>query len=91
MPQNWLVEEVPTLDAVVAVAKRMRMEAKEGRQCLLLQVKPKDPAVPVTELERTFLAVHSPAVKLPPGTKVRISAWMRVPDRSVRRRTAPSL
>jgi hypothetical protein len=30
-------------------------------------------------LERTFLAVHSPAVKLPPGTKVRISAWLRVP------------
>jgi hypothetical protein len=35
------------------------------------------PASPI--LERTFLAVDSPAVKLPPGTLVRISAWMKVP------------
>ncbi len=31
-------------------------------------------------LERTFLAVDSPTVKLPPGTLVRISAWLRVPQ-----------
>jgi hypothetical protein len=54
-------------------------DAREGRQCLMLQVTPKDPAAVPAVLERTFLAVHSPAVKLPPGTKVRISAWMRVP------------
>ena len=30
-------------------------------------------------LERTFLAVNSPVVKLPPGTLVRISGWVRVP------------
>ncbi|HUR55157.1 MAG TPA: hypothetical protein VMZ71_13570 [Gemmataceae bacterium] len=34
------------------------------------------PAAPV--LERTFLAVDSPPVKLPPGTLVRISAWVKV-------------
>lgn len=79
VPPNWLVEEVPSLDAVTAVAKRVTEDAKEGRQCLMLQIKAKDvEAVPVA-LERTFLAVHSPAVKLPPGTRVRISAWVRVP------------
>ncbi|AMV23276.1 hypothetical protein VT84_02630 [Gemmata sp. SH-PL17] len=31
-------------------------------------------------LERTFLAVESPSVKLPPGSLVRISAWIKVPD-----------
>jgi hypothetical protein len=80
VPPNWLVEEVPSLDPVLPTAKRVRDDAKEGRQSLLLQIKPKDPAVVPAELERTFLAVHSPNVKLPPGTKVRISVWMRVPD-----------
>ncbi len=79
VPPNWLVEEVPSLDAVVPVARRVAEDAREGRQCLMLQVSPKDPAAVPAVLERTFLAVHSPAVKLPPGTKVRISAWMRVP------------
>jgi hypothetical protein len=79
VPPNWLVEEVPSLDPVVTVARRVKDDAKEGRQCLLLQVKPKDPLTAPAVLERTFLAVHSPSVKLPPGTKVRISAWVRLP------------
>jgi len=33
---------------------------------------------PPEALERTFLAVNSPVVKLPPGTLVRVSAWVRV-------------
>ncbi len=77
-PPNWWLEEVPTLDPVVAVAKRVREDAREGRACLMLQIKPKDGAAAPAELERTFLAIHSPTVKLNPGTKVRISAWMRV-------------
>ena len=32
-------------------------------------------------LERTFLSVESPAVNLPPGTLVRISAWIKVPKK----------
>lgn len=35
------------------------------------------PRAPV--LERTFLAVESPAVRLPPGTLVRVSGWVKVP------------
>jgi hypothetical protein len=43
---------------------------------------PEAPArvVPSTPgLERTFLAIHSPAVRLPPGSLVRVSAWVQVP------------
>ena len=31
-------------------------------------------------LERTFLAVDSPKVRLPPGTLVRVSGWVKVPS-----------
>lgn len=31
-------------------------------------------------LERTFLAVDSPPVRLPPGTLVRVSGWIKVPN-----------
>ena len=31
-------------------------------------------------LERTFLAVDGPPVRLPPGTLVRVSAWVKVPE-----------
>jgi hypothetical protein len=58
----------------------------DGRQCLMLEIKAKtnpgpDGKVPPAPgaLERTYLAVSSPAVRLQPGTLVRISAWVRVP------------
>ena len=34
---------------------------------------------PPAALERTFLAVHTPAVRLQPGTLVRITGWVRLP------------
>jgi hypothetical protein len=34
---------------------------------------------PTRPLERTFLAVESPAVRLPPGGLVRVSGWMKIP------------
>jgi hypothetical protein len=52
---------------------------KEGKLCLKLEINPKRPALPPAVLERTFLAINSPAVRLPPGTLVQISAWVSVP------------
>jgi hypothetical protein len=52
---------------------------KEGRQCLLLEIQPKDPLNPPGALQRTFLGIHSPEVKLLPGSLVQISAWVRIP------------
>jgi hypothetical protein len=37
-------------------------------------------AVNNAPLERTFLAVDSPTVTLPPGTLVRVSGWIRIPQ-----------
>jgi hypothetical protein len=74
---GWRLQEVPTLDPVVPRARRVAQAPKEGKQCLLLEVKAKDPLLPPAALERTFLALHSPAVRLPPGTIVRISAWVK--------------
>jgi hypothetical protein len=34
---------------------------------------------PTRPLERTFMAVESPSVQLPPGTLVRVSGWMKIP------------
>jgi hypothetical protein len=34
---------------------------------------------PTRPLERTFLVVESPAVRLPPGTLVRVSGWIKIP------------
>jgi hypothetical protein len=50
-----------------------------GKQCLMLEIKPKDKDAVPQALERTFLAINSPTVHLPPGTPVKISAWIRVP------------
>jgi hypothetical protein len=77
-PPAWL-SEMKTLDEVDLSAERIGEEAKEGQQCLRLQIKAKNPEHPPVALERTFLAIHSPAVRLTPGTLVRISAWLRIP------------
>ena len=54
-------------------------EPREGKQCLRLRIKAKDPLHAPAALERTFLAVHTPAVQLPPGTLVRITGWVCLP------------
>jgi hypothetical protein len=52
---------------------------KEGERCLMLQVKAKNPQQAPRALERTFLAINSPAVHLKPGTLVQVSGWVRIP------------
>ncbi len=78
-PDGWLMEEVPSLDDVVTSALRVKENAKVGKQCLMLKMAAKDgqPAPPV--LERSYVAIHSPAVHLQPGTLVKISAWVNIP------------
>ncbi len=78
VPQGWLVEEVPSLDDVEATARRVNYEHHDGKQCLMLKLTQKNKLPQPPLLERTFIAVHSPTVKLPPGTLVRITAWIKV-------------
>jgi hypothetical protein len=79
--ETWLpqVAKLP-VDEVDLVARRVTDDPKDGKQCLMLSIKSKTPQRPVDKpLERTFLAVNSPSVKLQPGTIVRISGWARIP------------
>jgi hypothetical protein len=61
-------------------ADRVAEQPREGQQCLKLQIRSKDAQHPPAALERTFLAVNSPQVKLQPGTLVKISGWVRIPE-----------
>lgn len=53
---------------------------KEGKQCLMLEIRPKQNVPAPKALERTFLAINSPSVKLPPGSLVQISGWVNIPE-----------
>jgi hypothetical protein len=77
-PEAWSVQEVK-LDEVEFDVARVTNNPKEGKQCLRLEVKPRNEKAPPAALERTFLAVHSPQFRLPPGSLVQISGWIRVP------------
>jgi hypothetical protein len=78
----WPVRKA-SLDAVEMQARFGANQPAEGRSYLELNIAPKQDGgqtgkVPGA-LERTFLSVTSPAVRLHPGTLVRISGWMRIP------------
>jgi hypothetical protein len=77
---DWSLEEIPSLDDVQGEAKRVANSPREGKQCLMLKLVAKNSLKASSILERTFIAIHSPAVHLPPGTPVRISAWVAVPE-----------
>lgn len=77
---EWGLEEAKSLDGVGCEAKRVANNPREGRQSLMLRLQAKNILKAAQVLERTFVAIHSPAVHLPPGTPVRISAWICVPE-----------
>lgn len=69
------------LDDVEPEARRDPDGGKEGKQGLLLRIKPRaGTLIAPSALERTYLAINSPVVRATPGTMVRISAWIMVPD-----------
>jgi hypothetical protein len=66
-------------DKKPAAADHRQDLAIAGKQCLKLQITAKHPEAAPQALERTFLAVNSPAVRLAPGSLVKISGWIRIP------------
>lgn len=82
---SWTPQQA-TLDNMDLIAQRVAESPKDGAQSLVLEIKPKvlptpDGKIPAppAALERTYLAMNSPPVRLPPGTLVRISGWARIP------------
>jgi hypothetical protein len=78
VPDSWTLQQT-TLDEVDMAARRVTDNPKEGRQCLMLHIAAKNALLPPVALERTFLAINSPSVRLAPGTLVRVSGWVRIP------------
>lgn len=85
-PTAWSAQEA-NLDGLELNARRMPLQPKEGKQCLMLEIKTKKVVTPDGKqplppqgLERTYLAINSPSVRLPPGSLVRLSFWVRIPD-----------
>jgi hypothetical protein len=84
--KSWTTRQT-TLDDVKMQSRLSDEKAHEGKQFLELNVVPKpDPARPGSKpkapeaLERTLIAVDSPKVRVAPGTIVRISGWIRIPQ-----------
>ena len=78
---GWTVQEIASLDPVTTDVRRVAEGAHGGKgQCVLLSVRAKDPHRAPAALERTFVALHSPAVRLTPGTLVRVSGWVKIPS-----------
>jgi hypothetical protein len=78
VPHAWSPQEA-AVDKVVLESRRVEEQPKEGRRCLMLKITPQNVEAPPQALERTFLAINTPAVRLPPGSLVQISGWVRVP------------
>ncbi len=78
VPDGWTLHQ-SKLDPVDLKVRRLTDSPKEGRQYLALDVTPQNQQMIPKALERTYLAVQSPPVRLAPGTPVRISAWVRLP------------
>jgi hypothetical protein len=78
---GWTWQQVSTLDPVTTEVQRVTEGARGGKgQCVKLSVNAKDRGRPPAALERTFVALHSPAVRLTPGTLVRIIGWVKIPN-----------
>jgi hypothetical protein len=77
--QQMALDEVNLEAAVVQNLPKDGPQPKEGRAVLKLAITPKNPAQAPEALERTFLAVTSPTIRLQPGTLVRITGWINIP------------
>src|SRR5262249_52847405 len=76
---GWWARQVRPLDNVKYEFGRVSDSPRQGKQCLKLFLGAKTSTPPLVALERCLVATHSPDVRFPPGTLVRITVWMRLP------------
>ncbi len=75
----WVTNQV-NLDPDVELSGEISQEQpQQGQRCLKLQIKPRDPKTAPAAFERTYLSVSSQAFRVPAGSLVKISGWVRVP------------
>ena len=83
LPAGWQAVRVAPED-VMGEVRVADADPHGGRQCLMVRVTPKPVAGPnpppaPEALDPTFIGLVSPPVKLPAGSLVRISGWVKVP------------
>lgn len=82
-PAGWQIIRNSRDDVEMSV--RLTGDAVEGQRSLLLEVRPKAQVpgaaavAPPAALDRTFLGAESTAVRLPPGSLVRITFQVKIP------------
>jgi hypothetical protein len=77
--KGWYAPAVSPHDDVYGDLRRVTTGPHGGKQCLKMEVTPKDSKREPAALERTYVVLHSPEVSAKPGTLVRISAWVKLP------------
>jgi hypothetical protein len=81
--KGWAMQEIllpEEAELVETSAKRVANNPRDGKQCLMLKMTAKNALTAPQVLQRAFLAIHSPEVRLTPGTLVRVSGWMKVAE-----------
>ena len=82
-PQGWMTQRDIPLEDVLPTIQRTRSAKHTGNQSLELKLDAKDQNNPPAALERAFLAIHTPDLKLAPGSWVKLSAWLNVQQKIV--------
>ncbi len=73
---GWQHVQYPT-PGVTSSVELSNHQPRLGRYSLLMQVRPSDPANPPAQVESPPVWITTPAVRVEPGTLVRIRGWVR--------------
>jgi hypothetical protein len=85
--ESWGLATHPNVDGLDLIADRVsewvgakgKEIPREGRQCAMLQIKPRDGKAVPAAIEKVNFALVSMPIKLPPGTLVQVSGWVNIP------------
>jgi hypothetical protein len=72
--------DAPTKNSGPKYIGTIKSPPQQGKLCAMLKIEPKVKGQVPSALERTVLYLQSPEVRLRPGTLVRVSGWICIPN-----------